>query len=214
MANETKTFTPASYDTSYYSYASVGSSLSNAVGKSHTNTTYAQWNLKTGSRAQSYVYYKFDLSAIPSDAKIVSVGCQAKAYINNTQSSRISSRQVQMYYGTGTAKGSAYTISTSTTAFSITCGTWTRSELNDCRIRIYAMRGTSSTTTTYYERFYGATLTVVYELPNKDTFMVKTGGTWNALNVTKVYKKVGGVWVEQTDLKTVFSTEANYVQGE
>lgn len=50
----------------------------------------------------------------------------------------------------------------SASAHDISCGSWTRSELNDCNIRLYAKRGKNSTTTTYYLRFYGATLTIVY----------------------------------------------------
>lgn len=166
MASVTNTLTayPSGYDTSNYSYASVNSSypLSNAVGASVSSTTYAQWNLKTGSSAESYVFYTFDCSSIPENATINSVSCSAKAYINTTTSSRINTRQIQMYYGTSTAKGSATTVSTSTSALTLTCGSWTREELNDCRIRIYSKRGTSSTSSTYYNRFYGATLTISY----------------------------------------------------
>ena len=162
MVQGTLTAYPSSYDTSNHSYASVNSSypLSNPVGKGSDNTTYAQWNLTTGFGAESYVFYKFDLSEIPEDATITSVSCTATAYISTTSSIRVTTREIQMYYGTSTAKGSASTISNSTSALTLTCGTWTRAELNDCRIRIYSKRGWSKTTTTYYNRMYGATLTV------------------------------------------------------
>jgi hypothetical protein len=39
----------------------------------------------------------------------------------------------------------------------------------------------------------------------------KTTGGWVA--ATKVYKKVNGSWVEQSDLTTVFDTNTNYVKG-
>lgn len=173
---------PSSYDSTNYSYASVNSSypLSNAVGKSSSNTTYAQWNLKTGFYAETYVFYLFDLSEIPSNAAIDSVSCTAKGYISTTTSSRVSARTMQMYYGTSTAKGSSVTVSTSATAQTISCGTWTREELNDCRIRIYSKRGISQTTTTRYQRFYGATLTVTYTV-NGNTYTItssaSTGGS-------------------------------------
>lgn len=164
MAQKTITVYPASYDSENYAYNSVNSSypLSNPIGKGSSNGTYAQWNLLTGSRAESYVFYNFDLSDIPDSATIDSVDCTAKAYISSTNSNRIRTRQIQMYYGTSTPKGSASTVSTSTSAITLSCGTWTREELNDCRIRIYSKRGTYSTTTTYYNRFYGATLTISY----------------------------------------------------
>lgn len=144
-----------------YAYASI-SSQTNGYNEA-SNTTYATINLTTGSGATTYIYYTFDTSVIPANATITSVTCQAKAYINTTNSSRITTRQIQLYSGTS-AKGSAYTVSNSTTAFTMTPGSWTRSELNNARIRLYAVRGTSNTTSGYYFRFYGATLTVNYSV--------------------------------------------------
>lgn len=162
--SSSKTLYPSGYDSTHYSYASVNSSypLSNPVGKSSSNTSYAQINLKTGSSAETYVFYTFDCSSIPSDATIDSVTCSAKGYVSQTNANRVATRQMQMYYGTSTAKGSAYTLSTSTSATNLTVGSWTRSELNDIRIRLYCKRGSNNTTTTYYMRFYGATLTINY----------------------------------------------------
>lgn len=158
--SDSVTLVPSSIDSSY-SYASI-SGGSNAYTES-SSTTYATINLTTGSGATTYVYYKFDTSDIPAGATIDSITCSAKAYINTTNSSRITTRQIQLFSGT-TAKGSAATISNSTTAFSITPGSWTRNELNDLRIRLYAVRGSSNTTTTYYFRFYGATVTINYSV--------------------------------------------------
>lgn len=204
---------PASYDSTNYSYQSVVSNypLTNPIGKGSTSTSMCRVNLKTGSRATSYLFYKFDLSAIPANATIDSVACKVKCYINQTNSSRIATRQVQMYYGINTAKGTASTMSTSTTALNITCGTWTRAELDDCRIRLYVARGTSNTTTTYYMGLYGADLTVQYTEVSGEKMMIKTSGTWTP--VTKVYKKINDVWVEQTDLKSLFDTNTNYVKA-
>lgn len=160
---ETLTVYPSSFN-SDYKYASVNSSYptSNPIGKGSTNTTYTQINLTTGSQAETYFYYNFDLSEIPEAADIVSVSCSYKAYISTTNSSYISTRSVQLYSGT-TAKGSSGTFSTSITSTSLTAGTWTRAELDNARIRLYAKRGSSRTTNTYYIRFYGATLTISYE---------------------------------------------------
>ena len=144
-----------------HSYASI-SGQTNAYTDS-SSTTYATINLTTGSGATTYIYYTFDFSEIPADATIDSVTCTSKCYISTTNSSRITTRQMQLFSGT-TAKGSAATVSNSTTAQSLTEGTWTRSELNDARIRIYAVRGSSNTSTTYYFRFYGATFTVNYSV--------------------------------------------------
>lgn len=160
LTESTVKFNPSAFVSG--TYKSI-SGQTNPVGKSETSTSYATVNLTNGSRATTNAIWSFDCSSIPEGAEIVSVTCKAKCSINNTQSSRISTRKIQLYSNT-TAKGSAYTVANSTTAFSITAGTWTRAELQNARIRLDATRGTSSTTTSYYFRFYGATLTVTYRI--------------------------------------------------
>ena len=103
-----------------HAYASV-SNTTNGYAES-SNTNYATINLTTGSGATTYIYFTFDFTDIPNGATINSVSCSAKAYINTTNSSRITTRQIQLYSGT-TAKGSASTVSNSTTAFTMTTGT-------------------------------------------------------------------------------------------
>lgn len=144
-----------------YAYASI-SNQTNGYNDS-SNTTYATINLTTGSGATTYIYYTFDFSDIPAEATIDSVSCTAKAYISSTNSSRITTRQMQLYSGT-TEKGSASTVSNSASTTTLSAGTWTRAELQDARIRLYGVRGTSNTTSTYYFRFYGATFTVNYSI--------------------------------------------------
>lgn len=154
----------SSHDTTHYSYASVSSSypLSNAYHGS-SNTTYGQVSWKTGSGAETYVYLRFDFSEIPENATIKSVSASAKGYVNTTNSSRVTTRQMQLASGT-TLKGSALTLSTSTSTqtFSNT-GSWTRNELQSAGVRYYVKRGTSNTSSTYQLRLYGATMTVTYE---------------------------------------------------
>ena len=161
-----------------HAYASVTNTTSGYTDAS--STTYATINLTTGSGATTYIYFTFDFSDIPAGATIDSVSCSAKAYINTTNSSRITTRQIQLYSGT-TAKGSASTISNSTTAFNMTAGSWTRNELQNARIRLYGVRGTSNTTSTYYFRFYGATFTVNYSI---DGIAYTIGATSNVSGVT------------------------------
>ena len=154
---------PTSYDTTNYSYASINSSypITNAYTDS-SSTTYCQVNWKTGSNAESYVYLKFDFSAIPVGATITSVSAKAKGYVNTTNSSRVTSRQMQLATGT-TLKGSALTMSNSTSEQTFSSvGSWTRAELLDARIRYYVKRGTSNTSSSYNFRMYGATMTVEY----------------------------------------------------
>lgn len=123
--------------------------------------TYATIGLVTGSSAVTRTYFTFNTSAIPANATIISVACSAKGYISTTTSSRVASRTMQMCANT-TAKGSGSQLSTTATVRNLTVGTWTRTELNKARLRFYAKRGTSNTSTDYYMRCYGATLTVEY----------------------------------------------------
>lgn len=152
-------FTPAAL---VDSEAQSTTNPNNPIGHDSTYTNYAQINLTQGSGADTYAIYSFDLSSIPSTATIKSVSCSVKLLINNTTATYIATRQVQLYCGV-TAKGSPYTVANSTAAFNLTCGTWTREELENCYIRMYAKRGTNNTTTNYYFRFYGATLNIEYE---------------------------------------------------
>lgn len=154
----TESFSLASFVSG--SYASI-TNQNNPVGENTSNTTYAQVNLTTGSGAETEAIWSFDCSSIPTGATINSVSCSCKCSINNQQSNRIATRQAQLYSGS-TAMGSAYTVANSTTAFSITTGTWTQAQLQNARLRLYAKRGSNSTTSTYYFRLYGCVLTVNY----------------------------------------------------
>lgn len=158
--NDTGTATshPVSYDSGYSAYSVSG--LNNAYTDSDS-TTYATINLTRNSNAETIIFYNFNITGIPSGATINSVSCSAKCSISSTSSSRVATRQIRLYSGS-TAMGSAHTVSNSTTAFNMTTGTWTAAQLANAKIRLYAKRGTSNTTTNYYFRFYGATLTVSY----------------------------------------------------
>lgn len=207
MATETKTLYPGAYDSGASSVQSV-TNATNPVGKGSTNTTYASINLVTGSRATTTIYWPFDLSAIPSGAEIDSVSCKVKASVSST--SGVSSASVQLYSGS-TSKGSSTSIlSTSTSAKTLSVGTWTRSELQNCRLCLKAKRGTSSTSTTRSLLFYGADLTVTYTYQSQK-FMLKTGGAW--ADVARVFKNVNGIWVEQTDLASVVPDNVRYQNG-
>lgn len=208
MATGSLTAHPGKYLEGDYSFASI-SNATNPVGKGANNTTYAQITLKTGTSAETWVYWPFDLSAIPSNATIDSVSCSAKAAVSVEISSYITSRTIQLYSGT-TGKGSATNLTTSETAHNLDCGTWTRAELQDCRLRTYARRGASSTSTNRYLYFYGADLTVTYTYKN-EKFMLKLSGDYK--DAARTFKKVSGIWVEQTDLANVIEDGVRYQNG-
>ena len=183
-------------------------SLENAYNGTE-NTDRATFALKTGN-ALTYIYLTFDLSSIPADAIINSVSCNAKASIDNANAARIAEKQVQLFSGTE-AKGSATIIPTSAGIMSLDTGTWTREELDNLTLRFYAARGYSGASNNYYIYIYGADLTIEYTSGGvTQTLKIKSNGNWQ--DVSKVYKKENGEWIEQTELSQVFDTNTNYVK--
>lgn len=175
------------------------------------NTDRATFALKTGN-ALTYIYLTFDLSSIPANATINSVSCNAKGYIDNQNAARIAEKQVQLFSGTE-AKGTAITMPTSSASSiaQLDTGTWTREELDNLTLRFYAKRGYAGTSNNYNIYIYGADLTIEYTSGGvTQTLKIKSNGSWQ--DVSKVYKKENGSWVEQTDLSQVFDTNANYVK--
>ena len=197
---------PSGYD-ERSSWRSV-SNLQNAYNGTE-NTTYATFGLQTGSTL-TYIYLTFDLSSIPANAVINSVSCDVKSRIENQTAARIAEKQVQLFSGTE-AKGTATTIPTSVSIVSLDTGTWTREELDSLTLRFYAKRGYSGTSNNYYIYVYGADLTIEYTSGGvTQTLKIKSNGNWT--DVSKVYKKENGSWIEQTELNQVFDTNTNYVK--
>lgn len=220
MADKTLTVYPSGYDDTDYAYASA-EGLENPIGAGVDATTYATINLTTGSNAKTYVYYTFDLSDIPEGAEIIEISCRAKG--NATIRSWYGSANVQLYSG-ATAKGAASSLSTSATAKTLTAGAWTAAELADCRLRVYAQRGTTGTSNAYNIQFYGAELTVTYAAPEVVPIVgnvtvdgttktiaggaVNVGGVWKT--IAKSYVNVGGVWKPTYSIKAPTYTWKKY----
>lgn len=158
-------YTINTYPSSYVSDDSSFSSISNESG-AHTSadsTTRADILMNTGGGAESYIYFKFDLSSIPSNATIDSVSCAVKTNLS-AGTAVIPTANVCLYSGT-TAKGSPISARGNTSQTNTLSGeTWTRVELDDIRVRFYAKRAANSTTQKLYMRFFGATLTVKYTI--------------------------------------------------
>ena len=173
------------------------------------NTTYATFGLRTGI-TETYVYLTFDLSSIPTNAVINSVSCDVKTNITNQNTSRIAEKQVQLFSGTE-AKGTVTTIPFSVSIVSLDTGTWTREELDNLTLRFYAERGYTGTSNNYYIYVYGADLTIEYTSGGVTQILkIKSNGNWT--DVSKVYKKENGEWIEQTEFSQVFDTQKNYLK--
>lgn len=207
------TLVPTGYDGQHSSYISVDASypLSNGL-TSASSGTFAVINLNKGGGAVSKLAVKFDMSKIPTDAKINSISCKIKARISNAYT-YILSGVAQLYCGTA-GLSSEIDLGTSEVAQSFSdTGYWDRESLDDLILLITCTRGSLSANSSQTLRFYGADLTVDYTGGGSTgpVLSTKINGSW--VNVSKVYKKVSGIWVEQSDIASLFSTDTNYVKG-
>ena len=207
------TLVPTGYDGQHSSYISVDASypLSNGL-TSASSGTFAVINLNKGGGAVSKLAVKFDMSKIPTDAKINSISCKIKARISNAYT-YILSGVAQLYCGTA-GLSSDIDLGTSEVAQSFSdTGYWDRESLDDLILLITCTRGSLSANSSQTLRFYGADLTVNYTGGGSSgpVLSTKVNGSW--VNVSKVYKKVSGIWVEQSDIANLFSPDTNYVKG-
>ena len=163
--NASPTFNLASYVSGTLSITGNYPATNGANGSSNTSS-YARFYTATTNTLLNAIY-SFNVN-IPENATIDSVSCVVRGYCYNG-GSYYTTRTVQLYSG-NTAKGDPYTIPTSNGTFNLTCGTWTPSEFSDCTLKIEAL--STSTSTSYNIRFYGATLTVNYHTDAYYTYTI------------------------------------------
>lgn len=207
---------------SYAEYA-VGHSAESPSSSGTSSNMYAS------SNSTGYAAYSFDFSAIPSNATIENI--EVRCY-GHRESSTISSTYVSqcvLYRGSMAISNKVDFPSTSNTTITVTPTTMpTRSELDNVTLRHYVgyygglvlgitIEVTYSTGSgldhyTYTFTTTGdAAIVVTIGTTNTNKIYLKINSTW--MEATVVYKKVSGVWVEQSDLTTVFNPSANYVKG-
>lgn len=207
------TLVPTGYYGQSSSYISVDASypLSNGLTSSSSDT-FTVLNLNKGSGAVSKLAVKFDMSKIPTDAKVNSISCKIKARISNS-SPYVLTGVAQLYYG-ATAMGGEVELGTRAVAQTFNdLGYWDRDRLDQLTLLITCTRGVMGGSNNQTLRFYGADLTVDYTGGGSSgpVLSTKVNGSW--VNVSKVYKKVNGIWAEQSDIANLFSTDTNYVKG-
>ena len=201
MATETKTFYPGEHEGFNSGDHKSISDPMNPVGKGTDNNTYAYIS---AFWTTAYAYWPFDVSIIPDNATIDSVECKAKVSLSNDS---LCNGKIQLFSG-DIAKGIAASITdTRPHVYKLFKETWTRSELNSVRLKT-SIESTKANNRSI--RIYGADLTVTYTYQSQK-FMLKTGGAW--ADVARVFKKVSGIWVEQTELSGVVEDGVRYANG-
>ena len=143
--------------------------ISDAYKGSGDTSSYARLSLSTSTTG--YLYLTFDTSDIPSDATITGISGTVTVRVSST--SRVTSTQCQLFTGT-TAKGSNVTFASTSSSNTVTLtpGTWTRSELDDLRLKIGGTGSSSSQSKYIY--LYGATINVSYSVTAYDVTVDNT----------------------------------------
>lgn len=166
------------------------SSLSDCIGVSAEDGTSTSNVYSSGSSATGTADYTFDLSHIPSNATIKSVSLQVKAHEENASRSTCT---VRCYAGS-TAKGTLTTVDgTSNKIYTVSCGTWTRAELDTFVMRL---------SLGYYGGLIaGATLSVEYEASAQWSVELAGDTSGWALSGDNIYKKTSGTWAKASSVQ-------------
>lgn len=198
---------PSTYsfsDTHYMSIENAYNMYNNVDNTSHAKITHSDKSTTT-----YYIYIKgFNFNAIPSDAVVNSFTVRFKAYERNLSTS-ISYQPKLCRITTVRPSGCPMpTTSTKVLTFTEVTDSWDtiKGYGKDFGIRVSVRRNRKDTQGYLY--VYGAEIDVDYTIAEQEQLMLKTNGVWQ--DVQTVYKKVNGVWIEQTELVDVFSTTANY----
>lgn len=159
VTQHTLTKYPSGYDTSHYAYRSI-SDISNAYTSSSSGTIAKIYWVR-GSGAQTYMYFTFDLSSIPTNATIDSITLTAKAQLQ--MANRLSSSGFYVCRGTEAVGTKSSNFSTSVGTYNVDTGTgWTGANIQDLTLKISLVRNSTGTNSDYFCNFYGATLTIKY----------------------------------------------------
>lgn len=186
-------------------------------------------NMYASSGSTGYAAYSFDFSDIPSNATIESI--EVKCY-GHRENATIDSSHVSkcvLYSGSTAISDEVDFPSTSNSTITVEPNqTLTRSQLDNVTLRHYvgyygglvlgiSFNVTYSTGAGVDHYTYTFTVTgnstIVVTIGSSalsDKLYIKQNNTW--VEVSAVYKKVNGAWVEQTGLSNLFDTNTVYVQ--
>lgn len=159
------TFIPSSFDDTNSVYESF-SNINNALKGTGNTSSNANIYAKKGSGAETWAYFNFDCSSIPSKVLINSVTCQFQAY-QSDNTNYITNCYAFVSIGTTALTPNTATVRNSTSIKTISPNNnFVRSDLDNIKFGLHCKRVTSSST--YYNststRFnvYGSNLIVNY----------------------------------------------------
>lgn len=179
-----------------------------------SSTTYGTIQNTNASTSYYYTYLRgFDIDTIPQNAEVTSFTVKIRGRASGAYNSSL-----YLCHGTTTISNATATqlpnsSSASTRTFANGNLTWAQivNYGSDFGIRINCRRNAKNTTAYYY--VYGAEIDVTYTVPvASDKVYFKRSGAW--VEASKAFKKIGGVWVEQTDIENLFDSGTNYILEE
>ena len=173
-----------------------------------SSTNYSTLTNTHASTSYYYFYLRgFNISDIPRNAIVSSFTVKIRGRASGAYNSAM-----YLVHDTTTitdAKATQFPNSTSAATRTFTNGDLTWADIvsygENFGIRVNCRRNAKSTQSYYY--IYGAEIDVTYTIPEY-TLYFKMNDHYT--DVTKAYKKVNGIYVEQTDLSTVFDSNTNY----
>ena len=201
--------------------------VGNGVDASQTSSNY----YSSSSSTQAVFTYSLSFTNLPSNAVIERVYCEVNGHAESTSNSN-EYMCVQLKSGSTdiSEQVNFKSIGTSNTTITLEAETIpTVSQLAsmvlECTLGYYggAINGATcyvvysvaSDYPEYYTYTYtvdgDAAIVVVIAPLATDTLYFKNNGAW--VVATKVFKKINGSWVEQSDITSVFDPTMNYVRG-
>ncbi len=193
------------------------------------NTNADGRNMYASSSSTGYAAYSFDFSSIPNNATIedIQVRCYGHRESNTISSTYVS--QCVLYQGSTPISEEVDFPSTNSSMITLTpTDIPTRSELDNVTLRHYVgyygglvegitfvvTYSTGSGSVDHYTYTFvttsDATIAVTIGAISVDILYWKNNGAW--VEVTKGYKKINGVWVEQ-EITSLFNNAQNYRKG-
>lgn len=203
----TATLIPSSYyvSSSYLTVANEDNMYANT-----SSTTYGTVTNTNASTNYYYFYLRgFNIGDIPAGAQVSSFTVKLRGRASGGYNSAMYLAHGTTTISNATATQLPNSSSASTRTFANGSLTW--SDIvgygDTFGIRINCRRNAKNTQSYYY--IYGAEIDVTYSVPVvTDKVWFKQGGSW--VEASKAYKKVSGVWVEQSDIASLFDPSTHY----
>lgn len=175
-----------------------------------SNTSYGQITNTRASTSYYYFYLRgFNIGDVPSGATVNSFTVKIRGRASGAYNA-------SMYLAHGTTTISNATATQLPNSSTVTTRTFANGSLtwaqivgygSDFGIRINCRRNAKNTQAWWI--VYGAEIDVDYTPAASETMWIKKNGIY--VPAQKVFKKVNGAYVEQTNLQQVFDAGTNYV---